>query len=25
MQDAGIPYFTVTLGPAAQGGGRGGN
>ena len=25
MLDAGIPYFTVTLGPAVQPGGRGGN
>jgi hypothetical protein len=25
MLDAGVPYFTVTLGPATQPGGRGGN
>jgi hypothetical protein len=25
MLDAGVPYFAVTPGPAAQGGGRGGN
>jgi hypothetical protein len=25
MLDAGVPYFSVTLGPAVQPGGRGGN